>query len=324
MADTLRGPVRIPAVTPDVISRAPFFPTRARGQNFLHDRSVAARFAMEALRPITGGTAAPAIVEIGPGKGAITMPLLEQGVRVLAIEIDARLADLLTSRVRERGLEENFGLVRGDALRLDLAAAVREFGAAPPLPLCGNLPFSTASLLLLRLLEGGGSARPPLVAPLTLTLQREVAERAAAPPNTPAYGALSVVVQQAMRAEIRFLIHPGAFRPRPRVVAAVVRFEPRTDPPEVGDEGHFRRLVRGLFLHRRKTLRNAAAGLPGVSEDFPGRVLAALESLGVSLERRAESLPPETFAEISRRTAQPEDSRGRGRSGRAPEAEAGC
>lgn len=290
----------------------PFFPTRARGQNFLHDRSVALRFAREALRPPGappgGDPSAGDIVEIGPGKGAITFPLLEAGARVLAIELDPRLADVTASRARDRGLDERLHLVVGDALSHDLGAALDDFGAEAPLPLCGNLPFSTASLLLLRLMERGTNA-PPDFHPLTLTLQREVAERAAARPGTPEYGALSVVVQQAMRVRIAFRIHPAAFRPRPRVVAAVVRLMPRPDPPPIGDERHFRTLVRGLFTHRRKTLRNAAAALPPAASGdppdrppLPERIRSALEELGISPALRPEALPPAQFAAIARRT----------------------
>ncbi len=290
-----------------------FFPTRARGQNFLHDRSVATRFAAEALRPpgaaSSGAASGRAIVEIGPGKGAITFPLLEAGARVLAIELDPRLADVIESRARDRGLEQGLHLVRGNALRLDFGAVLEAFGAAPPLPLCGNLPFSTASVLLLRLIEGGEEA-PLRFHPLTLTLQREVAERAAARPGTPEYGALSVVVQQAMRVRIRFLIHPAAFRPRPRVVSAVVRLRPRPDPPPVGDPGHFRTLVRGLFTHRRKTLKNAAAALPpppaGDPSDgppLPERIRRALDELDIAPGLRPEALTPAQFAALARKTA---------------------
>lgn len=266
-----------------------FFPTRARGQNFLHDRGVAERFARAAL----GDGEPGAVVEIGPGKGALTLPLLAAGARVLAVELDPRLARILEERARDRGLAAGLAVVVGDALELDLARAVREFGAAPPLPVCGNLPFSTAAPLLLRLI---GAA--PLFARLTLTLQREVAERVVAPPGGRDYGALSVIVQQALRPEALFTIHPGAFRPRPRVVASVLRLTPRPDPPPVGDEAHFRALVRGLFRHRRKALRNGIARLtdPGLAE----RVRAAASELGLDPGLRPEQLAVAEFAALSR------------------------
>lgn len=274
-----------------------FFPTRARGQNFLHDRSVAERFVAAAVGSGEPGT----IVEIGPGKGALTFPLLTAGIRVLAIEVDPRLAARLEEHARERGLSDSLRVVVGDALELDLAAAITDFGAALPLPICGNLPFSVASPLLLRLIEGHATpGDPPLFDALTLTLQREVADRVVARRGDREYSALSVVVQQALRAELCFRIHPGAFRPRPRVVSAVIRLTPRPDPPAVGRESHFRALVRGLFAHRRKTLRNCVSRLP--DPELAGRVRSALDALGIDAGLRPEQLAVEAFAELSRRT----------------------
>ena len=278
-----------------------FFPRRARGQNFLHDKSVAERFVAAALGP---GEPGP-IVEIGPGKGALTFPLLAAGAKVLAIEVDPRLAARVEEHARERGLSENLRVVTGDALRLDLGAAIHDFGndlgAAPPLPICGNLPFSVASPLLLRLIEGHASpGDPPLFDALTLTLQQEVADRVVARRGRRDYSALSVVVQQALRAEVAFRIHPGAFRPRPRVVSSVIRLTPRPDPPAVGCESHFRALVRGLFAHRRKTLKNGVRRLR--DQDLAGRVEAAFDTLGMDTGLRPEQLAVEEFAALSRLT----------------------
>ncbi len=278
--------------------RVSFFPTRGRGQNFLHDRSVAERFVAAALGP---GEPGP-IVEIGPGKGALTFPLLAAGARVLAIEVDPRLAERVEEHAGERGFAENLRVVTGDALQLDLGAAIADFGAAPPLPICGNLPFSVASPLLLRLIEGhAGPGAPPLFDALTLTLQKEVADRVVARRGERDYSALSVVVQQALRAEIAFRIHPGAFRPRPRVVSSVIRLTPRPDPAPVGDERHFRSLVRGLFAHRRKTLRNSVARLR--DQELAGRVQAAIDTLGIDTGLRPEQLAVSDFAELSRLTS---------------------
>ena len=274
-----------------------FFPTRARGQNFLHDRSVAERFVAAAVGSREPGT----IVEIGPGKGALTFPLLTAGVRVLAIEVDPRLAGRVEEHARERGLSANLRVVVGDALRLDLAAAIADFGAAPPLPICGNLPFSVASPLLLRLIEGHATpGDPPLFDALTLTLQKEVADRVVARCGERDYSALSVVVRQALHPELCFRIHPGAFRPRPRVVSSVIRLTPRPDPPAVGREDHFRALVRGLFAHRRKTLRNCVSRLP--DRELAGRVEGALGELGINPGIRPEEVAVEEFAALSRLT----------------------
>lgn len=241
------------------------------------------------------------IVEIGPGKGALTFPLLAAGARVLAIEVDPRLAGRVEEHARERGLSGNLQVVTGDALQLDLGAAIAGFGAAPPLPICGNLPFSVASPLLLRLIEGHASPGNPLLFDaLTLTLQKEVADRVVAPPGSRDYSALSVVVQQALIPEVCFRIHPGAFRPRPRVVSSVIRLTPRPDPPAVGRESHFRSLVRGLFAHRRKTLKNGVSRLQ--DRELAGRVEAALDTLGVDTGLRPEQLAVAEFASLSRLT----------------------
>ncbi len=276
-----------------------FFPTRARGQNFLHDRSAATRFAAAALGIGEKDPVPDAVVEIGPGKGAITLALIAGGARVLAVEIDPRLAAITERTARDRGVAGRLRVVVGDAGTMDFRAAIDDFGATPPLPACGNLPFSTASRLLLRLLDQTTPGAGQLFDSLTLTLQREVAARVVAVPNTRDYSALSVVVQQAMRPAIRFEIHPAAFRPRPRVVSSVVRLAPRRDRPEVGDVTRFRALVRGLFRHRRKNLKNSIAALsdPHLRES----AAAAAALLGMDATRRPESLTVAEFARLARR-----------------------
>ena len=256
------------------------------------------------------------IVEIGPGKGALTFPLLAAGMRVLAIEVDPRLAARVEQYAVERGVADNLRVVTGDALEVDLGALIADAGLTAPLPICGNLPFSVASPLLLRLIEGHAApGAPPLFDALTLTLQKEVADRVVARRGERDYSALSVVVQQALGAEVCFRIHPGAFRPRPRVVSSVVRLTPRPDPPPVGREDHFRALVRGLFTHRRKTLRNGASRLK--DPELAGRVRDALDALGIDTGLRPEELAVSEFAELSRRTSPQAVTSGRAPAGRA-------
>ena len=292
---------------------ARFFPTRARGQNFLRDPVLAERFAAAALAPPALAPALPAapgagepdpvVVEIGAGKGAITLPLLRAGapvrVRVVAVESDDRLAALLEARARKEGIEERLRVVRADARSLDFRSALAGFGAVPPAPICGNLPFSVASVLLVRLIEAMGDGATPLFTTLTVSLQREVAARASARTGDAEYGALSVVVRRALEPRVLFNIPPRAFRPRPRVVTSVVRFTPRPDPPPVGDARQFNRLVRALFTHRRKVLSGGIARIP--DPDLARRAAAAAAALGIDTTLRAEQLRVEDFAALALR-----------------------
>ena len=243
-----------------------------------------------------------AIVEIGPGKGALTFPLLAAGARVLAIEVDPWLAGRVEEYAKERGVDGNLRVVTGDALQLDLGAVIADFGAAPPLPICGNLPFSVASPLLLRLIEGHAAPGAlPLFDVLTLTLQKEVADRVVARRGERDYSALSVVVQQALRAELAFRIHPGAFRPRPRVVSSVVRLVPRPDPPPIGGETHFRSLV--CAASSRTAGRPSGTALPcSGTRSWPAAFRARSKRWESTPGSRPEQLEVSDFAELSRLT----------------------
>lgn len=221
------------------------------------------------------------------------MPLAARGAAVLAVEADPRLAAELRRRLREEGVE-SVEVLEKDALELDFRALLDARGL-DPLRVCGNLPYSVASPILLRLL--GASDR---FDELVLMFQDEVAERLTARPGTKEYGFLSVVAQQAARVSVDFRIPPDAFRPRPRVHSALVRFELRhEEAPSVGDDRTFRALVRALLAHRRKTIGNNVKRLR--SEPFSReRVEKALEETRIDAGRRAETLSVEDFAELSR------------------------
>ncbi len=251
----------------------------ALGQHFLIDPSVAARTV--AAAGLTGGST---VLEIGPGRGALTDVLLASGHRVVAVELDHDLAE----RLRSQGRPE-LTVVEGDFLRLDLGRL-----PAGPLAVVANLPYSTGTAIVTRLLE-----HPESFPRLVVMLQREVAERVTAVPGSRTYGALSVLV--ALRAVASVVLHvpPSAFRPAPRVDSAVVRIDatPRTRV-DVGDEARFRRVVRAAFAQRRKTLRNALAATFGRE-----RAERLLEVTGVAGGRRAETLSLEEFALLSREAA---------------------
>jgi len=250
-------------------------PRKRFGQHFLHDPGVIQRI-IDAINPAPRER----LVEIGPGEGALTFPLLERGARLTVIELDRDLAGRLESHPASG---DQLQVVRGDALkvRLDDLAAPGE-----RLRLVGNLPYNVSTPLLFRFLE-----QLPVIRDMHFMLQREVVERMAAGPGSKAYGRLSVMLAVACRAEPLFDIGPGAFRPPPKVWSSVVRLEPWPEPPfPVPDPARFAAVVRHAFGQRRKTLRNALSAL--MDE-------AAIRDAGCDPGVRAETLPPEAFARLA-------------------------
>jgi 16S rRNA (adenine1518-N6/adenine1519-N6)-dimethyltransferase len=250
-------------------------PRKRFGQHFLHDPAVIERI-VQAIGPVPGER----LVEIGPGEGALTFPLLARGARLTVIELDRDLAARLEAHAAA-GVQ--LEVVRGDALKVELAAL-----AAPGerLRLVGNLPYNVSTPLLFRFI-----AQLPLIRDMHFMLQREVVERMAAGPGSKAYGRLSVMLALSCRVEPLFDIGPGAFRPPPKVWSSVVRLEPWEKPPfPVPDPGRFAEVVRRAFGQRRKTLRNALSGLVDVD---------GIRAAGCDPGARAETLPPEAFARLA-------------------------
>lgn len=244
-------------------------------QHFLHDRAVATRIATAIPAP-----SGARVVEIGPGRGALTGPLLERGFRVRAIELDRGLAAAL----RERwGGREGFELVEGDALTVDLPVG----GAGDPVWVVGNLPYAITSPLLFRMLDQVDRAG---IAGMVFMIQREVAERLAARPGTKDYGALTVGVGLVANVERLFDVGPGAFRPPPAVVSTVVRITPH-DRFRLSSERRerLRTLVRDLFGQRRKQIQKLLRTLPARVLD-PARVERVAHLSGLDLAARPETL----------------------------------
>jgi 16S rRNA (adenine1518-N6/adenine1519-N6)-dimethyltransferase len=233
-------------------------PRKRFGQHFLHDPGVLARI-VDAVAPSRNDL----IVEIGPGEGALTRPLLERVAALEVIEIDRDLAASLRQ-------VEGVTVHEADALEFDFAA----FPAG--VRLVGNLPYNISTPLLFRLARFAGRVRD-----MHFMLQLEVVERMVAAPSTPAYGRLSVALQARFRMAKLFKVARGAFRPPPRVESAVVRLEPLPEPLWIDDD-----LLRRAFSARRKQLRNA---LPGA--DFA--------RAGIDPSLRAENLSPADYARLS-------------------------
>ena len=243
------------------------------GQNFLVDRGVIARI-LDAIDP----KPADEMVEIGPGLGALTGPLLERLKRLHAIELDRDLA----ARLRERYPPDRLVVHEGDALRFDFATL------PAPLRVVGNLPYNVSTPLLFHL--AGFSGR---FVDLHFMLQREVVERMVAAPSTPEYGRLSVMLQYRFRMRKLFAVPAGAFRPAPKVESAVVRLLPLARPEaQASDEPLFAETVTRAFSHRRKTLRNALSGLATESD---------IRAAGIEPGLRAENLSVADFVALSNR-----------------------
>ena len=250
-------------------------PRKRFGQHFLHDPAVIERIAA-AIAPESGA----ALVEIGPGRGALTGRLLASSCGSLdAIEIDRDLAALLRE---EWGGDPRFRLHDADALRFDFGAIARQRGR--PLRVVGNLPYNISTPLLFHLLD---SVRD--IVDLHVMLQREVVARMAAQPGDRAYGRLTVMLSPWVQVERLFDVGPGAFQPPPRVWSAVARLTVRPQPAFALSPA-FATVVATAFAHRRKTLRNALRGVATPEQ---------IESCGVDPSARPETVSPALFNAIA-------------------------
>jgi len=246
------------------------------GQHFLHDPGVIDRI----VRSIAPAPGEP-LVEIGPGRGALTGPLMAAAGALDAIEIDRDLAALLRERFRS---QPGFRLHEQDALDFDFAALAAERGAR--LRVVGNLPYNVSTPLLFHLLE-----QREAVADLHVMLQTEVIERMAAGPGDEAYGRLSVMLAPWVRVEKLFDVGPGAFQPPPRVWSSVARLTVR-ETPAFEPAAAFGAVVAAAFAHRRKTLRNALRSLIETAE---------IEACGLDPSARPETIAPAGFNELAKR-----------------------
>jgi len=246
------------------------------GQHFLADGGVARKI-LDAL-----GASGEIVVEIGPGRGALTRPLLARGARVIAFEIDVSLADALRRDLAGAPLS----ILTADALEVDVAEALADAGAAPPVPLVGNLPYDSATPMLRAFVR-----RPGLFSRLVVMIQKEVADRLLARPRTPEYGYLTLDVGAHAAARRLFDVRPGAFAPPPKVTSTVVELTPRPPAP---DAARALAVASAGFTLRRKTLVNALTPLYGREG-----AAAAVAALGLLPTVRAEELSLADFEALA-------------------------
>jgi 16S rRNA (adenine1518-N6/adenine1519-N6)-dimethyltransferase len=246
---------------------------RHLGQNFLFDPSILRR-----IVEVSGVDSSDTVVEIGPGHGRLTRLLAERAGQVIAIEIDEDLCQRAKAEMTDC---RNVVLLYGDALKYP-------YGTLGSFKVVANIPYYLTTQLLFTVLESGKG-----LISMTLTLQKEVAERIVAGPGTKAYGVLSIAVQYRARAALAFTIPAGAFRPVPKVDSAVIRLTLLDEPPvALRDERLFWRVVRAAFSQRRKTVSNALKAL------FP-EIKEHLTAVGIEPSRRPGTLSIEEFAELA-------------------------
>jgi len=245
------------------------------GQHFLHDPAVIRRI-VDAVGPARGER----LVELGPGRGALTWTLLERAGHMDAIEIDRDLAGLLVADPRAQGhlrvhvesmLDTDFTRLQGDG---------------PKLRIVGNLPYNISTPMLFRLLRQRSA-----VADIHFMLQKEVVDRMSASPGGKDYGRLTVMLAAYAEIAALFDVGPGAFRPRPKVWSALVRLRPNAEPRfAIGNDAALRSLVTAAFSHRRKILRNGLKGLLSAAD---------IEACEIDSQLRPETLSPAQFGRLA-------------------------
>lgn len=266
-----------------VLARHGLRPKKSFGQNFLVASAIVEKIASLCVGESGANVR---VVEIGAGLGTLTSALLARGAHVVAIERDRELLPILRDELAEGLARGALELLEADAASVDLPALLGDSGERV---LAGNLPYQITG----RLIE---MAIPvaPMLSRAVFMVQKEVADRLAAPPNGDAYGQLSVFVQATFAVERAVIVRAGCFHPAPQVDSAVVVLKPLSKPRAVETQS-FRDVVHAAFGARRKTLRNALARL---LQDESKR--AAVEALGIDLQRRGETLSIEEFDAIAR------------------------
>ena len=276
------------SVTRAILERHGFTFKKSFGQNFLTDTNILQKIVdtAEIDKKVN-------VIELGPGIGALTEFLAESAAEVMAFEIDDRLVPILADTLRDF---DNVTVVNQDILKVDLAQYIAEF-KNPDLPIkvVANLPYYITTPILMHLIESGIP-----FSEFVVMMQREVADRISAQPNTKAYGSLSIAVQYYMTAKVAFIVPRTVFVPAPNVDSAILKMVRRDQPAvAVQDEKFFFKVSKASFVHRRKTLWNNLTSYFGKSEEIKAKLERSLEVIDLAPNVRGESLDLETFARLS-------------------------
>ena len=276
------------SVTKAVLERHGFTFKKSFGQNFLTDTNILQKIVDTAEIDDQVN-----VIEIGPGIGALTEFLAERAAEVMAFEIDHRLVPILADTLRDF---DNVIIVNEDILKVDLAQHIQNF-KNPDLPIevVANLPYYITTPILMHLIESGIP-----FSEFVVMMQKEVADRISAQPNTKAYGSLSIAVQYYMTAKVAFIVPRTVFVPAPNVDSAILKMVRRPEPAvAVEDETFFFKVSKASFTHRRKTLWNNLTGYFGKTEEIKDKLTKALDQAGLSPSVRGEALGLEEFASLA-------------------------
>ncbi|MCO4603466.1 dimethyladenosine transferase [Streptococcus infantarius subsp. infantarius] len=276
------------SVTRAVLERHGFTFKKSFGQNFLTDTNILQKIVDTAEIDKNVN-----VIEIGPGIGALTEFLAENAAEVMAFEIDDRLIPILADTLRDF---DNVKVINEDILKSDLQSRIKEF-ANPDLPIkvVANLPYYITTPILMHLIE----SKIPF-AEFVVMMQKEVADRISAEPNTKAYGSLSIAVQYYMTAKIAFIVPRTVFVPAPNVDSAILKMTRREQPlVQVKDEDFFFRVSKIGFVHRRKTLWNNLTSHFGKADEIKAKLEQALEIAEIKPSIRGEALSIAEFAKLA-------------------------
>lgn len=276
------------SVTRAVLERHGFTFKKSFGQNFLTDTNILQKIVDTAEIDENVN-----VIEIGPGIGALTEFLAENAAEVMAFEIDERLIPILADTLRDF---ENVKIINEDILKSDLQARIKEF-TNPELPIkvVANLPYYITTPILMHLIESGIS-----FSEFVVMMQREVADRISAQPNSKSYGSLSIAVQYYMTAKVAFIVPRAVFVPAPNVDSAILKMTRRDKPAvEVEDESFFFKVSKASFTHRRKTLWNNLTSYFGKTDEVKTKLEAALSNAELSPSVRGEALALQEFARLA-------------------------
>ncbi|MBQ9743245.1 MAG: 16S rRNA (adenine(1518)-N(6)/adenine(1519)-N(6))-dimethyltransferase RsmA [Ruminococcus sp.] len=264
-----------------IMEESGFSFSKALGQNFLVNPSVCPRMAQ-----MCGADSECGVLEVGPGIGVLTNELCKVAKKVVAVELDKRLPEILAKTLSDH---DNVKIISGDIMELDLHALIAEEFEGMDVVVCANLPYYITSPVIMKLLE----ERLPIKA-LTVMVQKEAADRLCAQMGTRAAGAVTAAVRYYSEPKLLFKVSAGSFMPAPKVDSAVIRLDIHKEPLfEVKDEKLYFRVVRGAFSQRRKTVTNSLSSILGIDK---ATVTKAAQTAGVNPLSRPEQMELRDFA----------------------------